>query len=95
MPTSLIQKIELDLASYLYDNLVAEKITKEQAAEIAQKALANFPENTPDNKLEKPLVKFCYLYPTLSSVLKSYLDEIREQTLDNLRQQKLKGKIYE
>lgn len=95
MPTPLIKKIELDLASYLYDNLIAEKITKQQAAEIAQKALDNFPENTPDHKLEKPLVKFCYAYPALSSVLKSYLDEIREQTLDNLRQQKLKGKIYE
>ncbi len=95
MPTSLIQKIELDLASYLYDNLLAEKITKQQAVEIAQRALENFPENTPDNKLEKPLTKFCYAYPALSSILKSYLEEVREQMLENLREQRLKGKKYE
>lgn len=95
MPTPLIKKIELDLASYLYNNLLTEKITKQQAAEIAQKALEIFPENTPGIKLEKPLVKFCQTFPSLSPLLKQYLEEIREQMLENLRWQKLKGKKYE
>lgn len=95
MVSPLIKKIELDLASYLYDNLLAEKITKQQAAEIAQKALENFPENSSDIKLEKPLIKFCQTFPNLSPFLKQYLEEIQEQMLENLREQKLKGKKYE
>lgn len=95
MSAPIVKKIELDLASYLYDNLLAEKITKQQAAEIAQQVLENIPENTPDIKLEKPLVKLSYKFPNLSPLLKEYFDEIHEQMLDNIREQRLKGKKYE
>lgn len=77
----------MDLASFLYDNLINEKITKQQAAEIAQQVLENLPENTPDIKLEKPLVKLSYKFPNLSLLLKQYFDEIHEQMLDNIREQ--------
>lgn len=91
----LLKKIELDLATYLYDHVVQSKMTKQDAGKIAKKALEVLPENTPDIKLEKPLVKLSYAFPQLSSFIKSYLDEARELILDNLREQKLKGKRYE
>lgn len=85
---SLLKKIELDLASYLYNHLIEGEMSQKEAGEIAQKALENLPENTPDVKLEKPLVKLSYAFPNLSSFFKSYLDEVREFILENLREKK-------
>lgn len=95
MPNQLIKKIELDLATYLYNLLEKGQLSQKQAGEIAQKTLNELPENTPNIKLEKPLVKLSYAFPSLSSFFREYLDEIREQILENLREQKLKGKKYE
>ncbi|MCL5090575.1 MAG: hypothetical protein M1514_01050 [Patescibacteria group bacterium] len=92
---SILKKIELDLATYLYDHVQSGKMKKEEAGKIAQKALTELPENTPDHKLEKPLVKLSYAFPQLSSFFKGYLDEVREFILENLREEKLKGRKYE
>jgi len=95
MTANILNQFELDLASLLYNDLLNGKIDQQTAAEIAKATLVYLPKDTPELKLEKPLTKLSYAFPQYSTFFKQYLEEVRELMLENLREQKLKGKKYE